>query len=278
MIHSSNHSLNRQTQRRGSALVAGLLLGSLWLAPVALAEYSPSKKPSAPVITATNTTRYIPPKTPSAPKATTTNTTRRGSCESNSTTGLTALVPFSHVGQTSSQHPTFTWFVPDRTPRLLEFRLFTGTGQLLYKTQMQSQPGIMSISLPLNRPALAIGQLYQWQVVLICEPNVPTKNVVMKAEIQVVKPDAWLQTQLDAASTPQQRIDLYAESGLWYDAIREALKASGTSSNQPAVLELLDALATSEAQPLKEWSDRLTQIQTIERQRQDQRQPSPPKL
>ena len=273
------HSLNRRTQRRGSALVASLLLGwSLWAAPMALAQHRSSKKPSAPKVTA-NATRYVPPKNPSAPKDTGTNATRdTGSCEANPSSGLTALVPFSHVGQTASQHPTFTWFVPNPAPPLLEVRLFTGIGQLLYKTQMQSQPGIMSISLPLDQLALAIGQLYQWQVVLICEPNVPTKNVVMKAEIQVVKPDAWLQTQLDAASTPQQRSDLYAQSGLWYDAIQEAIKAPRTSSNQPAVLELLEALATSETQPFKEWSDRLTQIQTIERQRQDQRQPSPPKL
>ena len=277
MIHSLTYSLNRQTQRRGSALVASLLLGwSLWAAPMALAQHRSSKKPSAPKVTA-NATRYVPPKNPSAPKDTGTNATRdTGSCEANPSSGLTALVPFSHVGQTASQHPTFTWFVPNPAPPLLEVRLFTGIGQLLYKTQMQSQPGIMSISLPIDQSALAIGQSYRWQVVLVCEPGAPERNVVVAADIQVVDGGS-LRTQL-AASMPQQRIDLYAESGLWYDAIREALKASGTSSNQAAVLELLDALATSETQPLKEWSDRLTQIQTIERQRQDQRQPSPPKL
>jgi hypothetical protein len=86
-----------------------------------------------------------------------------------------------------------------------------------------------------------------------------------------------LQTQLAAAQTPQQRIDLYAESGLWYDAIAEAHKASETSQSQAAVLELLDALVSSEAEPLKNWSDRLKQIRAIEQQRQGQRQPPQPK-
>jgi hypothetical protein len=248
------HGLKRRTIY--SAGIASLMLSvSFWIAPVALAKYTPPKKPSAP-------------------KQTSPNTTRGGSCEANSAAGLTVLVPFSHVGETISQHPTFTWFVPDRTPHPLQFRLFSSTGQALYRTQMQSQPGIMQFSLPPNLPQLSIGQSYKWQVVLVCDRNVPSRNVVAAAEIQVVQPAESLQTQLAAAQTPQQRIDLYAQAGLWYDAIAEARKASETSQNQAAVLELLDALASSEPQPLKEWSDRLRQIRAIEQQRQLQ-QPKP---
>jgi Domain of Unknown Function (DUF928) len=242
------HGLKRRTIY--SVGIASLILSvSFWIPIAALAKYTP-------------------PPNPSKPKETGTNTTRGGSCEGDSTAVLTALVPFSHMGQTISGHPTFTWFVPDRTSRPLQLRLFTRSGQLLYKTEMESQPGIMSVALPANGPQLSIGQSYQWQVVLVCDRNVPSRNVVATAEIQVVQPAESLQTQLAAASTPQQRIDLYASAGLWYDAIAEARKASGTSQNQTPVLELLDALANSEAEPLKDWSDRLRQIRAIEQQRQ----------
>jgi Domain of Unknown Function (DUF928) len=242
------HRLKRRTIY--SAGIAALILSvSFWIAPVALAKYTP-------------------PPNPSKPKETGTNTTRGGSCEGDSAAVLTALVPFSHMGQTISGHPTFTWFVPDRTSRPLQLRLFTRSGQPLYRTEMQSQPGIMSVALPPNLPQLSIGQSYKWQVVLVCDRNVPSRNVVAAAEIQVVQPAASLQAQLAAAPTPQQRIDLYAESGLWYDAIAEARKISETSQNQTPVLELLDALANSEAEPLKDWSDRLRQIRAIEQQRQ----------
>ncbi|MEG3975927.1 DUF928 domain-containing protein [Microcoleus sp. herbarium8] len=242
------HGLKRRTIY--SAGIASLILSvSFWIPIAALAKYTP-------------------PPNPSKPKETGTNTTRGGSCEGDSAAVLTALVPFSHVGQTISGHPTFTWFVPDRTSRPLQFRLFTRTGQLLYRTEMQSQPGIMSVALPSNLPQLSIGQSYQWQVVLVCDRNVPSRNVVAAAEIQVVAPAASLQTQLAAAQTPQQRIDLYAEAGLWYDAIAQARKASETAQNQAPVLELLDALASSEAEPLKDWSDQLKQIRAIEQQRQ----------
>ncbi|NJK73729.1 MAG: DUF928 domain-containing protein [Microcoleus sp. SU_5_6] len=178
-----------------SAGIASLILSvSLSLTPVALAKYTP-------------------PKNPSAPKETGTNTTRGGSCEANSAAALTALVPYSHVGQTISGHPTFTWFVPDRTSRPLQFRLFSRSGQALYRTEMQSQPGIMSVALPANLPQLSVGQSYQWQVVLVCDRNVPSRNVVATAEIQVVEAAASLQAQLAAAQTPQQRIDLYARAG-----------------------------------------------------------------
>lgn len=254
-----------------------LLIG---IAPIALAQYRSPKNPSAPKETATNTTRsYRPPKNPTAPRRTGTNGRRGGSCDRNAAGELTPLVPLSHVGQTSSQRPTFVWFVPDRMPYPLQFRLLKSNGQFLYKTEMQSQPGIMQFTLPENLPPLTIGQSYQWQVVLVCNPQVPSTNVVVAAEIKVVKPDASFQTQLAAASTPQQQSDLYAETGLWYDALAAALKASETAQNQSAVLDLLGSLASleaqSEAQQLKEWSNDLRKIETIERQRQAPQTPPP---
>ncbi|HIK18977.1 MAG TPA: DUF928 domain-containing protein [Leptolyngbyaceae cyanobacterium M33_DOE_097] len=238
--------LSKRCQRYG--LIASLVLTlSIDIAPVALAKYKPPPEPSAPIATGTNTTR--------------------GGCDSNASVGLAPLVPFSHVGQTSSSRPTFVWFVPDRTPHPLQFRLFTRTGQPLYKTEMQSQLGIMQFSLPQNQPELAAGQVYRWQVELFCSPSNSLSSVVATADIEVVKPIARLQTQLAATQTPQQRIDLYAESGLWYDALAEALKAPNSPNSSP-MLELLDSLASVEAQSLKDWSDRLKQIEAIERQRQ----------
>ncbi|MBD2033757.1 DUF928 domain-containing protein [Leptolyngbya sp. FACHB-321] len=266
----------RQQHALITSLVLTLLIG---IAPMVLAGYYPSKNDSAPGKTATKTKRaYRPPKNPSAPRVTKPSTSR-GGCDSNTSVGLAPLVPFSHVGQTRSSRPTFVWFVPDRAPHPLQFRLFTRTGQPLYRTEMQSQPGMMQFSLPQNQPELAIGQVYRWQVVLVCDPRVPAKNVVVAAEIEVVKPVASATTQQAAAPTPQQQSDLYAESGLWYDAIAAALKASETAQNRSTVLDLLGSLASleaqSEAQQLKDWSDRLKQIEAIERQRQAPQTPLP---
>ncbi|MGG6270060.1 DUF928 domain-containing protein [Leptolyngbya sp. AN03gr2] len=169
---------------------------------------------------------------------------------------MTPLAPLSHVGRTISLRPTFIWFVPDRQPYLLQFRLFRNNGQLLYRTQMRSQSGLMQFSLPKEQPELEVGQSYVWQVALICDPNTPSLNVVATAKVEIVQLTAALRSQLETVQNPQQRSERYAESGLWYDAIAEARKSS-----RPAVLNLLNSLASSEARSQKSWSDRLKQIE-----------------
>ncbi|UBF30424.1 DUF928 domain-containing protein (plasmid) [Kovacikia minuta CCNUW1] len=201
---------------------------------------------------------YRPPSRPSAPKQPGSNISRSGSCSSNSLGELTALAPLSHVGQTTSTHPTFAWFVPDQTSHPLEFRLFHNQ-QRLYRTEMQSQPGMMQFTLPQTEKGLMVGQDYRWQVVLVCNPNSPSSNIVTTAEVEVVQANSELQRQLAPLHTLQQRADLFANNGLWFDAFAEALKEP---SNPAIALNLLDSLALVEAQHNQAWGDRLQQVRT----------------
>jgi hypothetical protein len=217
-------SLLQRSQR-----LVGLGLGFwLTLAPVALAK-------------------YVPPKKTSAPKTTSTTVTR-GGCTDNASGQLAALVPYSHVGLTTAKRPTFAWYVPDRQPYPLEFRLFRLNGQRLYKTQMQSQPD------------LAPGG-YIWQVVMQCDRSSP---IIVSAAMQVVETSPELERQLAAEPNAQKRTKLYAENGLWYDALAVALKNVGTPENRPLLLDLLNSLSATEAQILKQWSDRILQPSAIQ--------------
>lgn len=220
------------------ALFIGL---SLATAPVALAK-------------------YIPPKKPSAPKNTSTTITRGESCTPDAEGQLVALVPSSHVGVTISRRPTFAWYVPDRESYPIEFRLFRLNGQRLYKTQTQSQPGVMQFSLPEDQPELAPGH-YIWQVVLQCDRSSP---IIVSAAIQVVEPTAELEQQLAAEPDAQKHANLYAESGLWFDALAAALNNIGDPENQPVLLDLFNFLAATDAQLLKQWSDRLLQPEVVQ--------------
>lgn len=186
MTHQFQLSLAQRSQR-----FVGLVLGFwLTLAPVALAKYVPPKKASAPRTTGTTITR--------------------GGCTANAPGQLAALVPDSHVGLTTAKRPTFAWYVPDREAYPLEFRLFRPNGQRLYKTQMQSQPGVMQFSLPTEQPELAPGS-YIWQVVMQCDRSSP---VIVSAAMQVVQPSLELEQQLAAEPNAQKRASLYAENGL----------------------------------------------------------------
>jgi hypothetical protein len=215
---------------------------------------------------------YRPPSDQKPPTTRTTSTvTRTGGCRGDKQTTLTALAPQKHTGQTVSSQPSFAWFVPDVESYPLEFRLYkyevSGDRILIHKSQLQSQRGIMSHSLPLDTPPLVTGQRYNWQVVLLCNPNRPSSALVAGADLDVVAIPNDLAIKLSTTNNLQQRVDLYANASLWYDALSTALTATNRTQ-QRLELELLEDLAKSEDTTANtvEYSDRIRPIIEVERQ------------
>jgi hypothetical protein len=209
----------------------------------------------------TATGEYKPNSKPSAPKTPTTTTGTRGGCQEKSTTTLTALAPQTRQGQTVSQFPTFSWFVPDSQPLSMEFRLYQydsqQRSQLIEKVKMASKPGIMQHSLPQNRPGLVINQTYRWQVVIFCNPNRPSTALVTEAIVKVVETPLNLKQRLATTNNTLAKAELFAKSNFWYDALAEGFKDSDRQLDKNQQLKLLEVLASSEASPRKE------QIQNI---------------
>lgn len=173
---------------------------------------------------------------------------RRGGCAGDTTT-LTVLAPQTHVGQTTSTHPTLAWFVPTDQPMPIELQIYqygTGTTQTLVKrVNLQSTPGIMQWTLPVDETGLVVGQQYRWQVVLFCNPNRPSSALVAQAELQVVEEPELLRSALASANQPLDRAQQFADAGFWYDALRETLTAPTIElTNYQA--SLLNSLATLE--------------------------------
>lgn len=201
------------------------------------------------LILTTNTViaAYKPPETPSRPKTTTgSNSSRTNECADNSKISLTALAPFSHVGQTVSVQPTFAWFAPNAKGREIEFSLYeyiNGKVKLIHKTQMQSSPGIMKFSLADQKISLTVGNKYLWQVALLCNPNHPSEDLLVRAEIEVVAMPITLNNMLLKTKELSQRSKLYAEAGFWYDALAETLS---DFTNKELRLNLLAELSTLE--------------------------------
>ena len=217
-------------------------------------------------LTLTSTTRanYVPPSDASAPTSAPTITGRRGGCCGNEITNLTALAPHSHVGQTISTHPTFSWYVPDSESLPMEFHLEEyndqGDRHRIQKIELQSTPGIMSLSLPETLPGLEVGRRYRWQVVLLCRPNYPSRALVAGAEIELVETPSTLKTGLATVHDRTQRAHLFTESGFWYDAFAEL---QGANNSQVALLEDLSSLENATGQHTQ--STQLQQIIELER-------------
>jgi hypothetical protein len=192
---------------------------------------------------------YTPPPDSSAPRSeTTTTTVVRGGCRDESGS-MVILAPRNHVGQTISTQPTVSWFIPDEEPFAMELRLYEqGSDKnfvFLEMLEMTTTPGWMQASLPVTQPGLEPGGRYLWEVVVFCDPNRPAGNLIDRVEMEVVDPPADLAAGIPQAITPQDQAELYAEAGLWYDALAQVI----TADNPEAVTyrnSLLQALAESE--------------------------------
>lgn len=219
-------------------ITSSLLCLSLSVSNTVLAEY---KKPAS--------TQNDAP----APNSTTISGTRGSGCSGREKTSLTALAPYSHIGKTIDPYPTFAWYIPDRQSYPVEFQLyeynpsqFQGKGEMLVKAVLQSSPGIMTYSLPRSHAGLSPGKKYVWQVAVVCNPNHPSKSLVVSTQIMVVEMPSDLTNQLNSTGDVVARADIYAENGLWYDALAEVVTTKNNPQAKKFTAELLEQLAVEE--------------------------------
>lgn len=206
---------------------------ALILTPAALASYTPgAQKP-------------VPPERRSD------GGTTRG-CSGGSIP-LTVLASQNYFGRTTSRHPTFAWFVPrDSASKPMQFTIYewvsSGKPKEVRKMSLQSSPGIMKLS-PFSDSELGLqpGKEYSWQVVIHCDPDNPSGDLVSEASIKVVGMPATVQTKLNRAVNSVEKANIYAEAGLWYNALDEALKLAEPSKLGDVGSTLLNDLAKSEA-------------------------------
>jgi hypothetical protein len=136
---------------------------------------------------------------------------------------LTALVPEYYPGLTISEHPTFWIYVPysSEIPHSAEFILWDENEDIVYETtyQLTGTPGIVSFHLPENAPGLEIDQTYRWDFIFTVGDG--RGDAVVTPQIMRVVLSDGLINQIEKATTPRERIFIYAINGLWHDALTE---------------------------------------------------------
>ena len=206
---------------------------------------------AAPARNSINAKIQFTPRRPSAPRSPTTTTGVRGGCSQKTDATVTLFAPKTFVGETSSTHPTFVWFVPDAQSYSIEFRIYQygadDKQQIVQQATFQSSAGIMQWTLPSDQPGLASGQRYRWQVICLCDPNYPSSALVDDAEFEVVPMPSNLTQTLAMASDPAAKASLYASAGLWYDAIAQTLISPSDPGLKQTRLDLLRSLAEQES-------------------------------
>jgi Domain of Unknown Function (DUF928) len=127
-------------------------------------------------------------------------------------------------GLTSTDQPRFWFSVPYDPAEVstIEFVLQNNQDQTIYRAPVPvpSTPGIISVQLPATASKLEVNQQYHWflKVRAVCEPNQAPSLEYVEGWVQRTQLDPSLSDRLKQA-TPQQQAALYAENGIWYDAL-----------------------------------------------------------
>jgi hypothetical protein len=151
---------------------------------------------------------------------------RRDRCP-NVSDPLIAIVPFNQKGdsfveKTISERPVFWFYVPylPTSRRQAEFVIIDENEEDIYTATfpLSQQPGLVSLKLPPTASPLKNGKHYQWVFSVICNPLNRAGDATVNGSIEKVPISDSLKGKLQTAS-PQDAFALYAEEGLWYEAM-----------------------------------------------------------
>lgn len=163
------------------------------------------------------------------------------SCGNSTNEQLVALLPPTEPALTVAEYPTIFVSLPRTSAKEAEFILAKdndGEKEVLYETTvtLPRNPGIVSVSVPNNKtlPPLEVGKSYRWYFSVICNSQDRSDEPHIEGEIQRVKPSPNLVAELKNAS-PRDRAALYAEAGIWYNALNSIAQLRRSSPNDRVI-------------------------------------------
>jgi hypothetical protein len=129
----------------------------------------------------------------------------------------------NHVGFTIKEQPTLHWYASEATTHLVEVTIVDeDTKQTLLEMNYEKpvRAGIHALPLKGQGVRLQPDVEYLWQVALIKNPESRSQDILSGGVIRRVVPTDALRANLKDATTAELT-SLYAEAGLWYDAVEE---------------------------------------------------------
>ncbi|MDZ8189835.1 MAG: DUF928 domain-containing protein [Nostoc sp. ChiSLP02] len=222
-----------------------------------------NKQPAQPVKTPASPQRptsrpvFILPKAPASLSPVSGRRAGMGSrdnCPAVSTP-LTALVPFQEEqkvgkqinksiigtveGLTTLERPTFWFYIPytkDLSNSSAEFSLQDSAENDVYRNAiaLPSKPSIVGISLP-STASLEVDRTYRWYLKVRCNKETASIPVYVEGGIKRINLDDGVIQQLEAANEPRQKIIIYAEKGIWFDALNMLVQLRVSNYNDASI-------------------------------------------
>jgi hypothetical protein len=167
---------------------------------------------------------------------------------------LTALIPekpsssdpqsFDVWGRTVAERPTLWFYAPyvlkDDMPT--QFLLQDSNSKEIYRTSVQlpKNPGVISIKLPAS-VALQVNQFYQWSLDVKCDnPGMSVAGWIQRVELP---PSA---NQRLATAQGLKAAAIYAENGVWFDALTVLADDRSSASFTQNWTDLLNQIGLGE--------------------------------
>lgn len=203
---------------------------------------------------------YVPPPPAKESRQSVTSGGSRG-CLKQTDTSLTLLVPNYHTPTTISEHPTLLLYIDNIPSQPLLFTLVEpGVSQPLLERKLTvKQPGIFQIKLPPDSPILEVNKEYYWTVTIVCNEKRPSQNAYARTVIKRISLTADLRQKLDAATNSLGKAQIYAQSGIWYDAIMNSYQAyteaSNSSETSAYFWHLLEQIGLSKSRLIEKFAN-----------------------
>jgi hypothetical protein len=133
---------------------------------------------------------------------------------------LDVLAP-DETGLTTEEQPSLFWYQSKPAQASFELTLLE-EGKvkpvLQVKMDRSSNAGIQRIKLADHKVKLTVGVEYRWVVALVADPANRSKDLIASGFVERVEPSKELQEKL-AKATPDTRPAIYAQAGIWHDAL-----------------------------------------------------------
>jgi len=215
-----------------------LFLTSICLAGLSFSFVEVNFSTAAPVQLAQAKKRKVtfrPRKGQPAPKTTLGGGRRhRGVCSQDVTNSPTdaqpehmkVLVPAETAATTMAEQPTLLVQLPKTSAVAVEVTLLDAEGIGFYQKSVSLEdtetPGVLRLELTSEEAKLEKDKDYSWMVTLVCsEQGAQPEDPFAIGSIRRVEVEPDLTQKLATTADPLERAALYAESGIWYEAIAE---------------------------------------------------------
>ncbi len=157
------------------------------------------------------------------------------------------LMPQRNYGLTLEERPSIFFDLSKTSAKqvVLTFRDEAGNSYERAYLPITDRTGIVSFTLPKEKPPLTVGKNYQWFLVVVCGETVQPDDPVFKGWVQRVARTSALERELGQKSAIEQAA-WYGTKGYWYDLLRVVAQARRSHPNDVNLATMWRELLESE--------------------------------